>query len=129
MAQIGNFEVTVFKGRLLPARRLVAVIDPGVGVDGNAVARGAWRSSPAAVETLTEVDGTIGDALNLIDNCRAMAGTLVSVTDQFDVPWDNVAVLDVSAVASATNDPAVFLIRAAWLLLPDTDSPEISTNP
>jgi hypothetical protein len=104
------------------------MLDPPVGVDGNSIARGAWRTDPADVQTLVDVTGGYAAATALIDNYRRLTGTAVPVIDQFGTTWPDVVVIEVSAIPSATHVAGTYTVRAAWTLLPSTSSPLTSTS-
>lgn len=123
MASIGNFDFTVFDGRMMKANRQVALLDPEVGVDGNAIAKGGWRAAPVEIRTIVDLTGTAAAALALVNNYYTLEGQIVPVVDQFGIPWANVTVLNVSAIYSATQTAGVYCIQAVWRLLPQSLPP------
>lgn len=118
MASIGNFTFTTFQGRMMPAKRLVGLVEPAVGVDGYAVALGAWRNDPVMIRGILNVS-SIAQAESLREQYRGSIASVVSVFDQFGVTWQNVIVMEVSAEYSFTLFNSV-RIESTWKLLNQT---------
>lgn len=118
MPSIGNFGFTTFQGRMMPARRLVGLVEPAVGVDGYAVALGAWRNDPVTVRGILNVT-SIAQAEGLREQYRGAIASVVSVSDQFGVTWPNVIIMEVSAEYSFTLFGLIRL-QSTWKLLNQT---------
>lgn len=116
MPSIGAITVDVMRGRPAPMGESTAEITRP-GVDGVAIRKTGQRSAPATIRTVKGIAaGTSGaDLKTHIEACRALMGTLVTVTDGFGIAWTNVLIKDVQI-----EEEAALLIVGAAAASPDT---------
>lgn len=121
MPSIGQFNFTGWRGRIRPSNRVIDVMTPAVGVDGNIATIGGWRAAATTIVTTVDVQ-----ALNLviqaINGYRNTEGTLVAVVDPFGITWSSVF------VQSAISDYDLlvtggFRVTTSWTLVPQSAQP------
>lgn len=122
MAAIGSYTVEIWRsGQIIPAQKLCATVEAPPGVDGTGVIVGAWKRPPVTIQTANHyASGALAIAAQ--NTIRALAGTSVTVTDQFGTAHAGVIVLDVASSLSVTLLNTVRL-EATWRLLATAAAP------
>ena len=116
MPSIAGNSVSVFRGRLHLAERHVGIHQPEPGVDGSALALGAWHTTPDEISTAVETSSA-SNAMSIANAYRSFHGSAVSVVDQFGIVWSYVVVLSVRSEISQLGNGR-FRVDAWWSLLP-----------
>ena len=124
MSSINGYNVRILSGTLARmAIRLEPITRPGV--DGVSFRDTGQRSDPSQIVTDTDLDTDV-EANTVIADYHRWVGSLVTVIDEMEVVFNNVAVLGVQILETprtgtivggfGTATTARTLVRAAWLL-------------
>lgn len=118
MAAIGSFSVVTWSGDRPEHPVLqVATLDPWPGVDGVAVAIGAYQSREIQAVTGVDVSTSRADADLLEINYKLLIGTAVRVVDSIGRTWPDVIIKSVNCEISYSIATGRYRVRAAWSLI------------
>jgi hypothetical protein len=117
MAAIGQFPVTTWAGDRPEHPVLqVATLEPWPGVDGVALAVGAYQSREISCLTSVKVSGiSAADLLEI--NYKSLISTSITVVDTMGRSWPTVVVKSVNCVTDYDKADGQHRVSAAWLLI------------